>query len=131
MTTTTPEGRRAYQREYQREYMKRWARERRAEFFAGKSCVQCGSTERLELDHVDPSQKTSHRIWTWSKARRDEETAKCQILCHDCHQIKSSAEQAARVKCGTEWSYRKGCRCEECRTEVSAIRKRRRQSLAA
>lgn len=111
--------------ESKRRFARDAVRRNRAEYFDGKSCVKCGSTRNLELDHIDPSQKTSHRIWTWSPERRAAELAKCQVLCHDCHLEKTSAERAARVKCGTEWAYRKGCRCDLCRSEVSKIRKAR------
>lgn len=113
-------------RESKRRHAINKVRRNRAAFFNGKSCVKCGSTEQLELDHIDPAQKTEHRIWTWSPERRAEELAKCQVLCHDCHQKKTSAERAARVKCGTEWAYRKGCRCDECR-EIASIRRRERK----
>jgi len=73
----------------QREYQRQWAARRRAEYFIDKSCVVCGSTDRLELDHVDPAMKVSHSIWSWSKGRRDAELAKCQILCKTHHQIKT------------------------------------------
>lgn len=76
----------------QRAYAREWMRKRRAAFFDGKQCVRCGSTERLELDHVDPLQKTTHCVWSWSQKRRDEELAKCQVLCHDCHFAKTASE---------------------------------------
>ena len=89
----------AYQRivmplygERKKEYQKEWIRKRREDFFFDKSCVRCSSKEDLELDHVDRIAKTEHRIWSWSKARREEEIAKCQILCSECHKIKSAKE---------------------------------------
>ena len=79
-------------KEYLRNYQRQWMARRRAEFFAGKSCVRCGSCERLELDHIDPKTKTTHAIWSWRYDRRMEEIAKCQVLCHDCHLKKSASE---------------------------------------
>lgn len=32
----------------QRDYQRNWMARRRSEFFADKSCVRCGATERLE-----------------------------------------------------------------------------------
>ena len=70
-----------------REYCRQWMRHRRARFFADKQCEHCRSTQQLELHHDDPNEKTSHRIWSWSAARRAAETAKCQVLCKTCHRI--------------------------------------------
>ena len=82
--------------EEQREYQRKWVARRRAEWFADKACVDCGSIEELQLDHVDPALKVSHSIWSWSKARRDAETAKCVVRCRPCHVIKtvSNGEKA-------------------------------------
>jgi hypothetical protein len=86
----------AMTKEERRIYNRIWMSKRRAEFFAGKSCARCGRTDRLELDHVDPTTKTHHAIWSWSKPRRLAELAKCQALCHWCHKRKSS-EDAKRI----------------------------------
>lgn len=100
-----------------REYKRRWAAARRAEWMAGKSCVQCGTTESLEVDHVDPSQKVSHRIWTWAIARRDAELAKCQVLCIEHHKAKTKAQRPMPAH-GTVSRYSSKahkCRCDECK----------------
>lgn len=78
--------------EAQREYMRNWRARRRAEWFTDKKCAICGSTEKLELDHVDPTNKVHHQIWTWSKERRDAELAKCQVLCSVCHLEKTKTD---------------------------------------
>jgi hypothetical protein len=72
-----PEAQRAYQRE--------WTARRRQTFFEDKTCERCGSAELLELNHRDPTQKVSHKIWSWSAKRRAEEIAKCEIVCRGCH----------------------------------------------
>lgn len=77
-----------------REYRRLWKAKRRADFFKDKKCVKCGSTERLELDHIDPSTKIHHNIWTWKLERRLSEIAKCQVLCHECHRLKTRQERA-------------------------------------
>lgn len=69
----------------------------RAEWFAsqGGRCVKCGSTERLECDHIDRTSKTgrdAHKVRSWSLARRVVELAKYQVLCHECHLTKTIAE---------------------------------------
>lgn len=68
-----------------REYQRKWLSKRREEWFLNKACARCGSEDRLELDHIDPAQKITHNIWSWSKARQATELTKCQVLCHDCH----------------------------------------------
>lgn len=73
----------------QRQYQREWYAKRRAEFFADKACVVCNATEELELDHIDSFSKTCHKIWSWAKSRREAEIAKCQVLCHRCHVIKT------------------------------------------
>lgn len=119
-------------KEAQREYQRQWVAKRRAEFFADKSCVLCGSTDRLELDHIDPSAKVSHRIWSWSEARRSAEIEKCQILCYYHHQEKTSKDKASRVVHGSYvmYTYRK-CKCTECRAWKSLENKKRNRSNPA
>ena len=70
---------------YLRDYRREWMRRRRHEFFKDKKCEKCQSTRRPELHHIDPSKKDDHKIWSWSKPRRDLELAKCQVLCWECH----------------------------------------------
>lgn len=79
--------------DYIRNYQREWMRRRRAEFFADKACAACGINESLELDHVDPDMKVSHKIWSWSEERRAAEIAKCQVLCTECHKMKTFSER--------------------------------------
>lgn len=110
--------------EAKREYQRRWVAERKAAYFADKVCVRCDSVERLRLDHVDPTQKVSHRIWSWSVARREVELAKCQVLCDPCHKIKTKEQFPITngrelVSHGNYWMYQKGCRCPACSASVA------------
>lgn len=107
-----------------RQYQRKWVAERRAAFFAGKCCVDCGSTSGLELDHVDPSTKVHHAIWSWSEPRRLSEIAKCVVRCRSCH---SSRHAEERKRHGIK-RYEKGCRCEICRTAKSESNRRYRES---
>jgi hypothetical protein len=86
--------------EARRRYSREWVARRRSAFFEDKVCVQCGSTEELQLDHKDPRQKISHNIWSWTEVRRLAEIAKCQVLCKCCHAIKSAGERALGEKNG-------------------------------
>ena len=61
---------------------------------ANGPCVKCGcwDLDQLEVDHIDPNTKVSHRVWSWSKERRENELAKCQVLCRACHLTKTCGE---------------------------------------
>lgn len=84
-------------REAQREYQRNWIRKRREEWIAANGpCIDCGSDERLEVDHRDYSQKINHKVWSWSQSRRDAELAKCDVRCNSCHQAKTNAENSVR-----------------------------------
>jgi hypothetical protein len=104
-----------------REYNRLWMKARRDSWFEGQSCTNCGSTERLEVDHVDPTTKRWEPASLWSRKESDrlEELAKCQALCHDCHVDKSAIEKMSFQHGATQ--YKKGCRCDVCR-EAQRVR---------
>lgn len=104
-------------KEYMKEYQRRWMAARRAEYMSDKVCVVCGSSDRLEVDHINPTEKLLSPGTLWSMARdnprRMAELAKCQVLCYDHHKEKTIAEANAKRKHGrTMYNY--GCRCEIC-----------------
>ena len=102
----------------QRTWQRKAVARRRAEFFSDKSCVTCGSTHELELDHIDPATKIAHSIWSWARDRMNSEIAKCQVLCKVCHKAKTAEEkrQAMTIPLqhGTVSGYYKGCKCSAC-----------------
>jgi hypothetical protein len=99
-----------------RAYQRKWVAARRKEWFTGKRCTRCKSTERLELDHIDRKTKVTNSIWSWSEERRDAEIAKCQVLCHICHVKKSIEKDWLQPAHGQNGMYEKhGCRCALCR----------------
>lgn len=106
--------------------------ERRAEFFKDKQCIECGSTMELELDHIDPNEKVSHRIWSWSQARREVEIAKCQVLCKECHKRKTASQYeithgVKAYRHGTSSMYKRhGCRCGLCKLWMRNYKRARR-----
>lgn len=78
-------------KETQREYQRLWMAQRRQQWFDENGpCVDCKSWKDLELDHVNSSTKVSHRVWSWSKARRDAELEKCVVRCNNCHVVKTT-----------------------------------------
>jgi 5-methylcytosine-specific restriction endonuclease McrA len=110
----------------QRKYQKDWAKSRRRAWLeAHGPCVRCGSKKELTVDHVDPTKKCDHKVWSWSEERRNEELAKCQVLCKDCHKLKTSGEQRKPLVHGTLSGYKhRGCRCPDC-TKVATDSKNR------
>ena len=112
-----------------REYARLWIARRRFDFFKDKVCFDCGGKETLELDHVDPSLKVSHKIWSWSEQRRTQEISKCVVRCHKCHRNKTDRDlnQGYIVHGDYFRGYRNGCRCTECRKVNSEKRKDERK----
>lgn len=115
------------QRQYQREWM---ARRRQKWIDENGPCSKCGSPDDLQVDHLDPSQKINHRVWSWSSERREAELAKCQVLCNDCHVKKTCVENTGLppYQHGTKSMYEKhGCRCDKCKEWRSSVWKRKRK----
>lgn len=103
--------------EYMREYMlKRYhARRANAIEMLGGVCAQCGDIEDLELDHIDPYDKSFSisKMWSVSHANFMRELGKCQLLCNYCHKKKSSEE--ASVEHGGGVSGKRNCSCDLCK----------------
>jgi len=100
----------------QREYQRLYVSKRRAAWLLGKACVKCGRTDRLEIDHIDPSKKTSKVIWSCSAKRLNKELSQCQVLCFWCHKIKTFEQRKIKAKHGGKTMYSThGCRCDLCR----------------
>lgn len=120
-------------REEQREYQRKWiARRRSAWLSANGPCVKCGSTEHLEVDHIDPETKVNHNVWSWKEERRLGELAKCQILCYDCHKNKTREQFTYPLIHGTALAYgKKGCRCRVCKDGHAEARRVYRAKLKA
>lgn len=112
-------------RSKQSAYQNQWLKARREAWLQENGpCRRCSSWNGLQVDHIDPSQKVSHRIWSWSEERRQKELEKCQPLCCACHQNKTIKQTYAVPIHGTITMYKgHGCRCRACRA-VNAIRKR-------
>lgn len=120
----------------QRDYQAKWMADRRADWIRNNGpCKRCGSWDNLEIDHIDRNIKISHRIWSWTEARRLNELAKCQVLCEKCHLVKSRefGDLPPERRHGTYPMYRhSGCRCDPCRkagSEYAKQLKLRKQSV--
>ncbi len=79
-----------------REQRAKYRQKKRAiclEYLGGK-CVKCGTTERLEFDHIKRDTKKYNiapRV-TYNFDYLKEELDKCQLLCPPCHLNKTASE---------------------------------------
>lgn len=67
------------------------------EFLEKNPCVECGESDPvvLELDHLDPTEKTSNVSDLMNRSRMEllmEELAKCQVMCANCHRKKTAKQ---------------------------------------
>ena len=66
----------------------------------GGHCVMCGSTENLEFDHINSSDKSfgvgAHM--QYGEDHLQPELDKCQLLCHNCHIQKTKIFKDSGVK---------------------------------
>jgi hypothetical protein len=99
-------------KDVQREYQRVWKNKRRSDFFEGKKCKFCEGTENLVLHHINPKEKESHKIWSWTKERREKEIEKCIVLCSKCHMEYHASLR--RIKEHGITMYGNGCRCDIC-----------------
>ena len=112
-------------KEYMRIYMGERYRRIRAEILVklGSKCAICGSTERLEIDHIDPSKKTmrTERITFVGQERRDRELENCQLLCDKHHNEKSVKEKGQTMAQGTHGTLSsvRYCKCDLCKAVKS------------
>lgn len=122
-----------------KEYYQRYFQEHKKEIFTklGECCAICGSTQSLEIDHVNEEIKKFAVLSRWSMKDKDAlmaELEKCQLLCVDCHKEKtrqylSKIKQTDRsLKHGTiAQYYRYKCRCGSCRAAYSVYKKEQRR----
>lgn len=124
---------------YMREYMRKYSAQRRLNliYYLGGKCKNCGSTEKLEIDHIDPKTKdfTLGSRWHRMSKLNNEELKKCQVLCQSCHIEKTVKERGYKLAKGTHGtlsSYRY-CKCDLCRKAKSdwmkEYKKRTRSSV--
>jgi hypothetical protein len=98
-----------------------WQRKNLGIEFLGGKCVCCGSTEKLQFDHIKRSTR-KYRFPHFYKLEEKlfyEELKKCQLLCRSCHDKKSVFERGRKYGKGIHGNINNykhhGCRCELCR----------------
>src|SRR5258706_7874062 len=80
----------------------------------GNKCVNCGSIENLEFDHIDQTTKlfTITQRWNCRIDRFLEEIKKCVLRCNRCHKDRTSKQKS--VEHGGGLTGKRNCRCEKC-----------------
>lgn len=68
------------------------------QYLAERSCVDCGISDWrvLEADHLpkfDKSENISKMLPSWSWATIEVELQKCEIVCANCHRIRTYTRQ--------------------------------------
>jgi hypothetical protein len=115
--------------DYFRAYIKAHKHRRRAQLIEmlGGCCVRCGSTERLEFDHIDPATKNFNLGADWTRAWGDlaAEARKCQLLCRPCHIAKGAEDRPEPAHGLYRYEYWR-CRCATCRAANAAASARQR-----
>lgn len=119
-----------YEGEKKRTYQLNWITARKRKHLEQLGCCFfCGSHDKIEIHHIDPEVKESHKIWSWSDDRIENELRKCVAMCHECHTRFHQLIKRKALKHGSYSAYRLGCRCSECRTANSQKRDRLRKRL--
>jgi len=100
----------------------------------GGICKNCGTTDNLEFDHIDPSTKEftlAEGFMGISFERLSKELKKCQLLCHKCHMDKTLEQRGIlRVegRHGTVTTA-KYCNCGICKEAFNQYTKKWRDKL--
>lgn len=92
-----------------------YRRHQEAVTYLGGSCIDCGSVELLEFDHVDPDTKQFNvsAIMLHGDAKLYAELAKCVLRCTNCHRQRSAGQQS--VEHGGGLSGKRNCKCVPCK----------------
>lgn len=86
-----------------RDFYRRRYKNRREELLheLGDKCASCGSTNDLEFDHKDPTNKVYDFDYLFMLGKDNivlkEEISKLQLLCSRCHTNKTRLEQSKQV----------------------------------
>ena len=102
--------------------------------YLGGVCNICkGTFDKYEFDHINPK-SVSFRIAVGLAFNIDKlksELDKCQLLCVDCHLVKTMKERGySYTEHGVSKYVNHGCRCEYCKVAWREYFKTKRKSRA-
>ena len=93
----------------------------------GGCCIECNGVKSLQFDHIFPETKLfeiSQRLH-YSIVSILDELQKCQLLCEDCHRVKTFDDMQYILggTHGVASTYtNRGCRCADCRRAWAAYK---------
>ena len=65
----------------------------------GNQCCECGSTDRMEIDHINPALKENRTsILAIGLEKALGQVDNLRLLCYDCHRKWSTAQRKAAYK---------------------------------
>ena len=119
---------------YMRVYNKRRYHRLRGELIEqlGGRCVKCGAIDKLELDHINASEKNIDigKCMLHGSLIIAGEIDKIQLLCATCHDKKSLVDLGYRATKNTKihgtMSSIRYCKCSICKLTVAIYNKYRR-----
>lgn len=113
--------------EKQRAFQLNWITARKQKYLQQLCCCFfCGSHDQIEIHHIDPTMKESHKIWSWTDDKIELELRKCVAMCHQCHKRFHLLMKRKAFQHGTLGAYDAGCRCADCRNAKSIDRQNRK-----
>lgn len=99
-------------KKYHREYYKK--RKTAIFVYLGGVCVVCGTDKDLEIDHINPEEKSFSIGTRMSIKNNKAELDKCQLLCKE-HHLNKTAEENSGFTHGTTYAWMKAhCDCSVC-----------------
>lgn len=61
-------------------------------------CVKCFPVEAMDFDHVRGKKvKEIGFMWSWNRDRLKEELAKCELVCANCHRLRTEMRRGAKA----------------------------------
>lgn len=105
--------------EYMKAYMLERYHRRRSQAIEilGGRCVDCGNTEQIEFDHVNPEDKSFNVAKAFTSMAEKKlwlEITKCALRCKPCHKFKTDMIDNA-VGHGEGKTGKRNCRCDLCK----------------
>lgn len=105
----------AFEGDKKREYQNQWIKNRREDFFRGKKCELCGTTNRLVVIRKDKRKPKLHGVWSKAMDKMYLALRNARVLCWDCN---------GKIRRKTTWKHGisgykdRKCRCKVCTEAV-------------